>query len=259
MNPKIRFFNPFLTKINSTSIPKKMALVVNNKPHPLCILAVDDLKLHLNHQLEWKHNFGLSEEKSSPIIGKMFGVLVVETNEKEIGYLAAFSGKLAGGNHHSRFVPPIFDSLSIESFLNNGMKELTRINQEIKRLELHSNKVNQEQIKKLKIIRKNNSASLQKDLFDQYYFVNNLGKSKSLNELFKIASNKKPPSGAGECAAPKLLQYAFQNKMKPLAIAEFWWGLSPKSNFWKHDHFYPCCKEKCEPILTHMLSGIECE
>lgn len=69
-------------------------------------------------------------------------------------------------------------------------------------------------------------------------------------------NNTKPPSGAGDCAAPKLLQYAFQQKMQPLAIAEFWWGLSPKSDFWKHGNFYPVCKQKCEPILSHMLKNI---
>ncbi|RZJ17244.1 MAG: pseudouridylate synthase, partial [Acinetobacter sp.] len=67
---------------------------------------------------------------------------------------------------------------------------------------------------------------------------------------------KNPPAGAGECAAPKLLQYAFQHHFKPLALTEFWWGQSPKSATWKHKHFYAPCKEKCGPILKHMLEGI---
>ena len=82
------------------------------------------------------------------------------------------------------------------------------------------------------------------------------GEEKSLVDLFAIAGYKNPPAGAGECAGPKLLQYAFQHQLKPLAIAEFWWGLSPKSEQWKHKQFYACCKEKCEPILAHMLEGI---
>ncbi|RZK01842.1 MAG: pseudouridylate synthase, partial [Flavobacterium sp.] len=75
-----------------------------------------------------------------------------------------------------------------------------------------------------------------------------------LNEIFNNAGYKNPPAGAAECAGIKLLQYAFLHHMKPLALGEFWWGKSPKSNTWKHGMFYPCCKEKCEPILKHMLS-----
>ena len=117
--------------------------------------------------------------------------------------------------------------------------------------------INEARIEELKNLRKNNSIALQNKIFDQYHFLNRAGIQKSLIELFKEAGYKNCVAGAGECAGPKLLQYAFQNKMQPLAIAEFWWGLSPKSEKWKHGHFYPCCKEKCEPILTHMLSGID--
>ena len=240
----------------------------------------------MSNQKEWEHNFGLVEGKQGAIIGKMFGVLVVKTQKNEIGYLAAFSGKLAGGFHHSKFVPPVFDSLTENSFLNKGMEELTRINKEIKKTE------SIERIAELQELRRKNSVALQDKLFNQYYFLNQIGEEKSLREIFKTflnippplnktqhtalteskssllrtqkGTNKSdnsqytnPPSGAGECAAPKLLQYAFQNKMKPLAIAEFWWGLSPKSESWKHGHFYPACKEKCEPILAHMLEGVE--
>src|SRR5690606_21753915 len=66
----------------------------------------------------------------------------------------------------------------------------------------------------------------------------------------------KPPAAAGECATPKLLQYAFLNDLKPIAMAEFWWGASPKSEVRKHKQFYPACTGKCEPILKHMLEGI---
>jgi tRNA pseudouridine32 synthase/23S rRNA pseudouridine746 synthase len=85
----------------------------------------------LQDQQEWKHNFGLSDE-TGDVIGKMFGVLVVKTAQNEIGYLAAFSGKLAGGNHHSKFVPPLFDGVTTGGFLNTGMAELDRINEEIR-------------------------------------------------------------------------------------------------------------------------------
>lgn len=227
------------------------------EPHPLCLLAAEQLQIHLDHQIEWQHNFGLTEGKEGVIIGKMFGVLVVRNQENELGYLAAFSGKLGGSNHHSGFVPPVFDGLADEGFLNEGMAVLTQMNKELKELEGRKEISQELRIHLLKIARRKHSSALQKQLFDEYYFLNRAGEQKSLNEIFRIASYKNPPSGAGECAGPKLLQYAFQKNMHPLAIAEFWWGLSPKSDFWKHGHYYPCCEEKCKPILAHMLAGID--
>lgn len=252
-----KFFIPFDQSIEAYFLPERFTYPLEYEPHPLCLLASEELQLYLNQQKEWEHNFGLVDGKEKVIIGKMFGVLVVKTEQNKIGYLAAFSGKLAGGNHHTKFVPPVFDMLTEGSFLNTGMIELTSINQEIKMLEDLKTTESISKIDELQKLRKKNSTALQEKLFDQYHFLNQAGEEKSLREIFQSYNNTSPPSGAGECAAPKLLQYAFQQKMKPLAIAEFWWGLSPKSDFWKHGHFYPVCKEKCEPILSHMLQDIE--
>jgi len=104
--------------------------------------------------------------------------------------------------------------------------------------------------------RKERSAILQQKLFDQYEFLNNDNITKNVRSIFENTAQKTPPSGAGECAAPRLLQFAFANNYKPLAIAEFWWGKSPNSEIRKHKHFYPSCRSKCEPILGHMLQGI---
>lgn len=249
----------FITYLNvptdSYSLPDQLVLLTDNNPHPLCLLAAEKLQLHLTNQQEWHHNFGLQPDQKGTITGKMFGVLVVRTQQNEIGYLSAFSGKLAGGNHHSKFVPPVFDGLTNNSFLNNGMEDLTRINREIKRLENEQSKESEEQILFLKNTRKSHSSSLQNKIFDHYTFLNKAGETKSLNVIFKNTPHKRPPSGAGECAAPKLLQYAFQHNMKPIAMAEFWWGRSPKSELRKHREFYPHCQEKCGPILAHMLSS----
>lgn len=254
-----QFQDPFFNALPSAPswLPDRFTMM-GEAPHPLCLQAANALQRYLSTQEEWKHNFGLSDDQEN-IIGKMFGVLVVQTQQQEVGYLSAFSGKLAGGNHHAHFVPPVFDSLTENSFLNEGMGELSRINQQIEQLEELKPSAYEEEIVRLKELRKNNSTALQQKLFDSYYFLNRAGEEKSLNEIFAAASYKNPPSGAGECAGPKLLQYAFQQKMKPIALAEFWWGQSPKSDFWKHGHFYPCCREKCEPLLTHMLKGIDQE
>lgn len=248
------FFIPFKEKI-APQMGTAFTLM-KNEVHPLCALAAEELQNHILTQTEWQHNFGLNDEQNGMVIGKMFGVLVVQTSANEIGYLAAFSGKLAGSNQHQKFVPPVFDTLAEDGFLNKGMAELTVISDTIKNLETAQQENDQEEIKALKSARKSKSINLQNEIFEQYHFLNQAGEEKSLIDLFIEAGYKNPPAGAGECAGPKLLQYAFQHQMKPLAIAEFWWGLSPKSSQWKHKEFYPCCKEKCEPILKHMLEGI---
>lgn len=112
-------------------------------------------------------------------------------------------------------------------------------------------------LKALKTQRKELSYSLQQQIFEKYTFLNAHGETKDVNSIFRDTKATDPPAGAGECAAPKLLQYAFENKMKPIAMAEFWWGASPKSEIRKHQHFYPSCRGKCEPILGHMLQGVK--
>ena len=249
-------FSPFEESLVDYSLPDRFTFPFDYKPHPLSLLAVEKLQLHLKNQKEWTHNFGLSDQDGT-VIGKMFGVLVVMTDQGQTGYLSAFSGKLAGKNYHSKFVPPIFDGVESGGFLNTGMMELTRINEEIRTLEIQMPEAYQDRVFHLKTLRKTNSATLQEAIFDQYHFLNQAGQRKSLRAIFDQASYKNPPSGAGECAAPKLLQYAFQHRLKPIALAEFWWGLSPKSEFWKHGQFYPPCQEKCAPILAHMLGGMD--
>jgi tRNA pseudouridine32 synthase/23S rRNA pseudouridine746 synthase len=112
------------------------------------------------------------------------------------------------------------------------------------------------EIHRLKEDRKAKSSQLQQKLFSEYSFYNQYQEKKSLAEIF----NNNPPAGAGECAAPKLLHYAFQHQLKPICMAEFWWGQSPNSEVRQHKQFYPSCKSKCEPILMgHMLKGLEME
>ncbi|MDM1550342.1 RluA family pseudouridine synthase [Empedobacter falsenii] len=120
------------------------------------------------------------------------------------------------------------------------------------------NKINvfETEINSLKEERKTKSNSLQNQLFNQYQFLNKFKQEKGLLEIFSNTVFQQPPAAAGECAAPKLLQYAFQNDLEPICMAEFWWGDSPKSEVRKHGQFYPACTGKCEPILRHMLQGI---
>ena len=335
------FFRKFSSSLEHLPRPKKFTFPFYYTPHPLAISAANELQQELE-STAIEHNFGFSKsEKSSPI-GKMFGVLVVQNLLGELGYLAAFSGKLGNKNHHSGFVPPVFDILESGSFFIEGEKEVSAINLQIStiesstnyltlkeqvesdklqlskfklesRLELKDSKnqrklrrekaqekmseaeylkfleelknesireqlfhkhelrrknnefllsnseflVLEEQLDFLKLERSKKSAALQQEIFEKYTFLNQAGNKKSLLEIFKNTIYLFPPAAAGECAAPKLLQYAFLNQLKPICMTEFWWGASPNSEVREHKQFYPACKSKCEPILKHMLEGID--
>ncbi|NOQ93857.1 MAG: RNA pseudouridine synthase [Methylophaga sp.] len=334
------YFTSFKESIDLYDVPERFTFPFYYQPHPLCVLAVQELQNHLEIHAEWQHNFGLTGEPETAL-GKMFGVLLVENKQGELGYLSAFSGKVADSNHHPHFVPPVFDMLEQGGFFRTGQNELTQRSGQIKQLEanpdiakyelalfdeeesaslqiqahrasmivgrkdrkerrthaearlnredflLTKEALSKESIKQknqlrdltlhwderiqqstvrlhsltdkvtaLKNQRKALSHSLQQQLFDNYRFLNKAGTYKNLRDIFKETAQQIPPAGAGECAAPKLLQYAFKQGLKPLAIAEFWWGESPKSEIRKHKNYYAACLGKCEPILRHMLDGM---
>lgn len=217
----------------------------------LCLNAVQDLQLRLSNGVE-NHNFGLGGHQDLPVIGKMFGVLLVSTATGKLGYICAFSGKLAGSNQHKGFVPPVFDMLSKGSFLNTGMKRLNELNRIYKLID-PAGFSDQQTKESISLERQMLSRALQKQLFESYMIQNYKGERKSILQIFSEAGYRNPPAGAGECAAPKLYQYAFQKKLSPLWMKEFWWGESPKSENWIHREFYPSCREKCGPILSFML------
>lgn len=114
-------------------------------------------------------------------------------------------------------------------------------------------------VTELKHERQQRSAALQNQIFEQFRILNGRGEVKDLCELFAPTSQGVPPAGAGECAAPKLLQHAFIKGYKPIAMAEFWLGASPRGEVRHHKAFYPACIGKCKPILTHMLEGLDVE
>jgi tRNA pseudouridine32 synthase / 23S rRNA pseudouridine746 synthase len=333
-------FQPFITTISGISLPEKFTFPFYYEPHELSSIAATELQSYLETQTNFEHNFGLRENQEGLVIGKMFGVLVCKNQEGELGYLWAFSGKLAGVNQLNYFVPTIFDMLQENGFFRKEEEVLNAINLqieilensvelqtqksllentktealtdiqnqknkikrlkverdekrktlsnlsilEIKQLELELSEESKkesillkkmtkywnfqienaqkdvnlllDEINQLKEERRVKSGALQQKLFGEYSFLNQFGERKSIGEIF----NNNPPAGAGECAAPKLLHYAFENQLKPIAMAEFWWGQSPKSEIRKHKQFYPACKSKCEPILlSHMLKGLEME
>ena len=317
----------FADSISLLSLPEKFTYPFHYTPHPLCVAAAGEVGRYLSTKGEWQGELRK---------GKMFGVLIVRTGEGEVGYLAAFSGILAGKNRHTYFVPPVYDVQEPDGFFRIEEEQISGINRRIEELQadvrykdckqrladetilagqvlddirgrmkaakverdrLRSTvtRVDSEQliresqfqkaelkrqkqywkdhlaslqaevevfeteIERLKAERKTRSAALQQWLFKQFRMLNARGEERDLCNLFKDTVQKTPPAGAGECAAPKLLQYAYRNDWQPLAMAEFWWGGSPKNEIRRHGYYYPACKGKCGPILKHMLQGLHVE
>ncbi len=114
-----------------------------------------------------------------------------------------------------------------------------------------------DRIEALKRERQQRSARLQWRLFQSFIVSNARGETKNLCELFADTPQGAPPAGSGECAAPKLLQTAYRMHFTPIAMAEFWWGKSPKNEIREHGRFYPACQGKCGPILRFMLQGLQ--
>ena len=112
-------------------------------------------------------------------------------------------------------------------------------------------------LKSLQLQRKQMSDELQRWLFAAYRMLNAKGEERDLIDIFREYTHAMPPAGAGDCCAPKLLQYAYQHCLRPVCMAEFWWGESPASEIRHHLHYYPACRSKCLPILTHMLKGLD--
>lgn len=115
------------------------------------------------------------------------------------------------------------------------------------------------EIRELKEIRRTKSNALQREIFNQYVFLNALGQRQVLSDCFPDFDLRHPPSGSGDCAAPKLLQFAYNNELEPVCMGEFWWGAAPVKEVRKHGYFYPSCASRCRPILGHMLQGLDVE
>ena len=318
----------FPRSVETFPLPEKFTFPFHYEPHPLCISAANEVQAYLKEQKAW------TDELQQ---GKMFGVLVVQTPENTLGYLAAFSGNLDGKSRHPWFVPPICDFTDPDGFFKVEERNISALNSRIERLEndpkflqlktqlqeaideagnkladakkeLKAGKeardkrrkegldewknhqliresqfakaeykrlerfwqekitlLKQEvglfvqEIESLCSERKTRSAALQQQLFDCFVLMNAYGERRALRTVFEDATGKIPPAGAGECAAPKLLQFAYIHSLKPIAMAEFWWGDSPKTEIRRHGNYYPACSGKCGPILNFMLQGLTVE
>jgi len=114
----------------------------------------------------------------------------------------------------------------------------------------------EQQISRIKLQRTEKSRLLHKQVFASYLLTNALDEQQPITSFFADGT---PPAGAGDCAGPKLIHYAHRHRLKPLALAEFWWGCSPAAGVRHHGHYYPACRGKCLPILPFMLRGLDVE
>ena len=337
----MKHFHPLQTDI---ARPKQFNDPFDYEPHPLSILAVEEVQQYIMEHPEIKEDADQ---------GKMFGVLVVYLPRKDegerrkeitseiqdegagIGFLAAYSGLLAGRNDWEWFVPPVFDAQDPDGYFKVHEQKITQMNHKVELLEKdldhlyhqsdylkmlrttenllseHEKKMKTakvlrdmkrlqrnispeenaeliresqfmkaemrrikkrceelekpwkekeqsltDRIEQLKKQRKEASDDLQRWLFSQYKMRNAQGEIKDIIEIFNDYNGQLPPAGSGDCCAPKLLQYAFENNLQPLCMAEFWWGASPKMEIRHHLNYYPACRGKCLPILGWMLGSV---
>ncbi|MCM1176161.1 MAG: RluA family pseudouridine synthase [Clostridium sp.] len=201
------------------------------------------------------------------------------------GYLAAFSGLAGGTNMIEGFVPPIFDLLNPDGHFKKEEERISLLNRQIASA-VETEGTASASVQALKLQRKSMSDNLQKWIFSRYEVLNALGEKKSILDIF-AGYGLVPPGGTGECAAPKLLQYAFTHGLTPVAMGEFWYECStvdstdgadkPEANACctgtggllhdicqGHSHggrkcgeFYPSCSSKCGPLLRWMLRGLD--
>lgn len=203
----------------------------------LAQLSQDLLKYQTDYNEQLAHQQHLMRENKKSRKAKR---IWLETAELTADEYKAISIDLARAS--------VTDKKALIAFKEASLTTIQRLTEQLAAL---TNEISQ-----LKKARKKLSAKLQKHYFKQYQMLNINGETKDLTELFADTIQQKPPAGAGDCAAPKLLQYAFEHNLTPLCMAEFWWGAQPKSEIRKHGHFYPACQGKCQPILSHMLSGM---
>ena len=314
--------------IAAVEMPRQFTCPFCYEPHPLALMAVEQVKQYVASRTDW------ADELEA---GKMLGVLIARDNDGQLGFLAAFSGNLAGSVRHDFFVPPVYDLLDPQGEFKRGEAQITAINHEVERLEqaperelllqreaaarqqmtdemaqfkalmmrhklerdkrrtlgsltdkeqeelLDQSRFEKAELKRirqrhqahladiademvglqhridtLKTRRKAMSEALQERIFRLFVVSNALGEKRDLVEVFKPLGTL-PPAGAGECCAPRLLNYAYKTGLHPVCMAEFWWGDSPVGEVRHHGHFYPACRSKCKPILDFMLQGLDVE
>ena len=188
-----------------------------------------------------------------PARGKMFGVLVARTTNGELVHLRAFSGQYNGLWQVPGWIDPVFDLRAFHRVHDHEEQEIKKLSGTIDNLSLDSEK-RQELVR----LRRKKSRQLMREIHRLYQLRNFQGQIMAMEEVFASGKGGKgmPPTGTGDCCAPKLLQYAALHGLTPLGLAEFYLGKENASGTRRHGTFYSSCQSKCYPILGFMLCGL---
>ncbi len=256
-SPPRRMFIPFKPPPETALLPAVLPSPFGaGRPHPLAERAATETQAWLEH-----HEVFAPARWQGPLGGKMMGVLVVRDAEDRVGYLRGFAGTVGRRWLVDGFVPPVFDTDAFHAIWDDGGDEVSRLDAATRArredarqggargqtaaLE-HAATTARERQREF-------SRAIHGQIEALYRFPNARGESAGLRELFDPHS---PPGGSGDCAAPKLLSYALQHRLAPLALAEFWWGGIPRAGGRHHGLFYPACRGRCGTILPFMLEGL---
>ncbi|MGF1756072.1 pseudouridine synthase [Vibrio makurazakiensis] len=335
LDSKTDYFTQFHCDVSDIQLPERFTFPYYYSPHRICEIALNEVQEQL-----------LKSGVSQNSIGNMFGILVVENEAKQLGYLLAHSGELHLTTSQTEafvplFVPQVFNESAFAMSSKPLKAKIAAANLKLKEHQKHIvdndnlNKLEQLRIlseaklkqmqdataegkklrkqrrkeaegsldpaaltqlisdlgnessrekRELKALKLENQLSLQnleseinteQEALDalthkvthlqteleslrlqHFQFSNKVQEQKSLHELL---AGQPALTGTGECCAPKLLNYAYLNKLKPIAMVEFWWGLPPKAEIRQHGNLYPVCQSKCFEILEYMLEGVALE
>ncbi len=236
-------------------LPEKFTYPFSYAPHPLVREAAGQLVSRIDADPTLREIFAE---------GKMLGVLLATDANSETVCLYAFSGNVTvtdadGGrrttNDLEGFVPPIYNLLDPDGHFKAKEAEISELNYSIYKAEKHPSQADSRDLEAMKARRRELSEYLQKWIFDQFVVLNALGESRSISDIF-ADKGLIPPGGTGECALPKLLQYAYLHGLKPRCFGEFWYGRSSGREVRTQGSFYPSCSGKCGVLLPYMLKGL---
>lgn len=227
--------------------------------HHLPMAPAIPASLELMSHLEDKRSIGLDDLSladprfsTDPLFGeargKMFGILVCATDQGEKLILKAFSGQYNTMWSIPGWAPPLFEEEEFSAAQDEQEKKIKDLTGRLARL----TPVSPEYLH-VKQQRRSMSRELMQDIFSIYRVYNFQGETRSMAKAF--AGTGGIPTGTGDCCGPKLLSQAATLGLRPLGMAEFFWGRTNKSQSRRHGYFYPSCREKCQPLLGYILCG----
>lgn len=175
----------------------------------------------------------------------MFGVMRARTAAGQEQWRSAFSGQVDGVWELQGWAPPLFDVQAWRALERAHDPEIQALTRKIDSLAPGCPSRGE-----LQAQRKAKSHALLDAYIDLYQIPALAGAISGLRPLF---GDKRPPTGSGDCCAPKLLAVAAREGLRVLGLSEIFLGASPRSGSRVCGTISPPCKPRCGPILEFML------